>query len=151
MNSEMNLEWKEIVAEWRGGMAFEGKNEVGSSVQMGTLDGKPGVSPMELLLLGLAGCTGMDVAHILRKKRQPLQDLRVNLRARRADQHPKVYTEIEITYLLWGEGLSRKAIEQAIQLSEGKYCSASAMLGKTAAIKSTYQILAPGEKIMSYK
>ncbi len=138
-------EWKEVSAVWRGEMAFEGKNQTGGSVQMGTLDGKPGVSPMELLLLGVAGCTGVDVVNILSKKRQPLQDLRVVVRAKRADDHPKVYTEIEVTYLLWGEGLSEKAVEQAIELSETKYCSASAMLAKTARIRSQYRILAPGE------
>ena len=145
MNSKTNSEWQEVIAEWRGGIAFEGQNEIGGRVQMGNLDGKPGIAPMELLLLSLAGCTGVDVAHILRKKRQPLQDLRVKVRAKRAPQHPKVYTEIEVIYLFWGEGLSTKAIEQAIQLSEEKYCSASAMLRKTASIKSTYQIIAPDE------
>jgi putative redox protein len=141
----MDSEWKEVSAEWRGEMAFEGKNQTGGSVQLGTLDGKPGVSPMELLLIGVAGCTGVDVVNILGKKRQPLQDLRVVVRAKRADDHPKVYTEIEVTYLLWGAGLSEKAVEQAIELSETKYCSASAMLGKTARITSKYRILAPGE------
>jgi putative redox protein len=143
----MSALWKEVVAEWRGDTTFIGKNVVGGSVQMGELDGQPGISPMELLLTGLAGCTGVDVALILGKKRQPLDDLQVRVRGKRADQHPKVYTEIVIEYWLWGEGLSEKAIEQAIALSEEKYCSASAMLGAKAQIISSYRILAPGESI----
>ena len=141
----MSAEWREVVAEWQGESAFLGKNNEGGVVQMGTLDGKPGISPMELLLVGLAGCTGVDVALILGKKKQPLQDLHVRVRGKRVDEHPRVYDEIEIEYLLWGEGLSEKAIEQAIQLSEEKYCSASAMLGKTARLTSRYRILKPGE------
>ena len=132
-----------LTAEWQGDMAFIGKNETGGSVQMGTVNNKPGVSPMELLLAGLAGCTGIDVIHILRKKRILLHDFRVTLRAKRAENHPKIYTEIDINYMLWGQDLSTKDVEQAIQLSEEKYCSASAMLGKTAKISSSYQILAP--------
>ena len=141
----MSDQWVEISAKWAGEMGFIGENARGGVVQMGTVDGKPGVAPMEMLLVGLAGCTGVDVVHILRKKRAPLEDLRVRVRARRADQHPKVYVEIEIEYLLWGD-LKPKDVEQAIQLSEEKYCSASAMLGKTAEIRSTYQILPPEER-----
>lgn len=141
----MSSEWKEVVAEWQGEMAFIGKNQTGGSVQMGVIDGQPGVSPMELLLVGLAGCTGIDVAHILKKKRAVLDDLKVRVRAKRADDHPMVYTQIEIEYLLWGQNLDPKAVEQAIELSEEKYCSASAMLGKTAELHSSYRILASGE------
>ncbi|HIE57741.1 MAG TPA: OsmC family peroxiredoxin [Anaerolineales bacterium] len=126
-------------------MGFIGQNTRGGTVQMGEIDGQPGIAPMEMLLLGLAGCTGVDVAHILRKKRAHLDDLEITVRAWRADQHPKVYVEIEIQYLLWGD-LKPKDVEQAIQLSEEKYCSASAMLGKTAKIHSTYKILPPEER-----
>ena len=108
---------------------------------MGKLGDQKGLSPMEMLLAGLAGCTGIDVALILGKKRQKLEDFEVKIRAKRANDHPMVYTEIEVKYLLWGEDLSEKAIRQAINLSEEKYCSVSAMLGKTAEIHSSYQIL----------
>jgi len=143
----MSSKWVTLTAEWQGEMAFIGKNEKDGSVQMGVVDGVPGVSPMELLLFGLAGCTGVDVVHILGRMRLPLDDFRVTVRAKRADDHPKVFTEIEIAYLLWGQDLTAKAVEQAIALSEEKYCSASAMLGKAARIRSTYRILAPGETI----
>ncbi|MBN1667739.1 MAG: OsmC family protein [Anaerolineales bacterium] len=141
----MSSEWKEVIAEWQGEMAFIGKNQAGGRVQMGEIDGQAGVSPMELLLVGLAGCTGVDVVHILKKKRAPLEDLKVRVRAKRAADYPMVYTHIEIEYLLWGQELDPKAVEQAIQLSEEKYCSASAMLGKTAQLHSSYRILAPGQ------
>ncbi|MEN8173626.1 MAG: OsmC family protein [Chloroflexota bacterium] len=143
----MSTDWVTLTADWGGEMAFLGKNEKGGSVQMGAVDGVPGVSPMEMLLFGLIGCSGVDVVHILRKKRLTLDDFRLAVRAKRAPNHPKVYTEIEISYMLWGSDLTPKAVEQAIELSEEKYCSASAMLGKTAKISSTYQILAPGETI----
>jgi putative redox protein len=143
----MTSEWKEVVAEWKGGDAFIGSNPRGGTVQMGVLDGKPGIGPMEMLLLGVAGCTGIDITSILQKKRQPLQDMRIRVCGKRADTYPMVYTEIEVTYYLWGDDLSAKAVEQAIQLSEEKYCSASAMLRATARFRSSYQILAPGETI----
>jgi putative redox protein len=142
----MSSDWSEVAAQWNGEMSFTGTNSKGGSIQMGSLEGKPRVSPMEMLLLGAAGCTGVDVVHILRKMRQSLTDLQVKVRAKRADDHPKVYTEIEILYLLWGDDLSEKAVKQAIQLSEDKYCSASVMLGKTAEMRSSYRILNPGEK-----
>jgi putative redox protein len=141
----MKSEWTEIAAEWRGDLAFSGTNATGGSVQMGDLKVKAGIRPMEMLLLGVAGCTGIDVVNILRKKRQPLEDLRVEVRAKRADDHPRVYTEIEIAYLLTGEGLNSTAVEQAIELSERKYCSASVMLGRTAKISSSYRLISGGD------
>lgn len=140
----MDDEWREVIAEWKGDSAFIGRDPAGGEVQMGTLNGRPGISPMELLLVGLAGCTGVDIASILTKKRQPLQDLKVCVRGKRANAHPKVYTEIEVIYLLWGDGINPAAVEQAIQLSEEKYCSASAMMRNMACIRSSYRILEPG-------
>ena len=142
----MSQEWKEVSAEWQGEMGFTGKNQTGGSIQIGTIGQQIGVSPMELLLLGVAGCTGVDIIHILRKKRILLDQFEVRVRGKRADDHPKIYTEIEIEYLLWSEDLSPKAVEQAIELSEDKYCSASAMMSKSAEIRSSYRILAPDEK-----
>ena len=143
----MNNEWKEAVAEWRGESVFVGKNTTGGSVQMGTLDNHPGISPMELLLLSVAGCTGVDVASILMKKRQPFQDFQVRVRGKRADTYPRVYTNIEISYHLWGNDIDPKAVEQAIKLSEEKYCSVSAMLKTSAEISSTYIVHSPGKEI----
>lgn len=134
----MMEEWKEIVAEWHGENTFMGKNQAGGMVQMGSLDGKAGVGPMELLLVALAGCTGMDIVSILTKKRQPLKDFQVKVRGKRASDYPKIWSEIEVTYLLWGENIDPKAVEQAIQLSEEKYCSVGLMLEATATIRSNY-------------
>lgn len=141
----MDSQWREIEAEWQGGGTFIGRNAVGGTVQMGKLDDRPGVSPMELILVGLAGCTGVDIVDILTKKRQPLKALKVNVRGKRSEDHPKIYKEIEVTYLIWGEGIDPNAVERAILLSKEKYCSVSAMLGSVAVIRSSYQILNPVE------
>lgn len=141
----MTEEWKEVSATWKGGMTFIGENAEGGVVQMGSLGDQPGIGPMQLALVALAGCTGMDVVSILKKKRAPLADFKVKVRGKRADDYPMVYTHIEVEYLLWGEGLKARDVEQAIALSEEKYCSVSIMLGKTAAIRSSYRILAPGQ------
>jgi putative redox protein len=137
--------WTEITAAWKGDMTFVGQNNAGGTVQIGTLDGKPGVGPMQLLLMGLAGCTGVDILGILQKKRTKLTDMKVRVAAKRADDYPMIWTDIKVTYLLWGEDVKPKDVEQAIQLSEEKYCSVGIMLGKSAKIKSEYRILKPGE------
>ena len=103
------------------------------------------LTPMEMVLGALAACTGVDVVSILNKKRVAFQDIKVNVRAKRADEHPKVYTECQIEYLFWGENIKEKDIEQAIKLSEEKYCSVSAMLKNTASFEYTYKILKPGQ------
>ena len=141
----MDNPWREVEAEWQGDGTFIGRNATGGSVQMGTIDDVPGVSPMQLVLVGLAGCTGVDIVDILEKKRQPLKAFKVKVRGKRAEEYPKVYKEIEITYLLWGVGIEPKAVEQAIKLSEEKYCSVGAMLRSVANIRSTYRILSPEE------
>jgi putative redox protein len=88
---------------------------------------------MELVLIGLCGCTGYDVASILRKKREPFTRLEVHAEAERASSPPTVYTEIRLTYTVGGK-VSHKAVEDAVRLSEEKYCSVAAMLNKTARI-----------------
>ena len=137
----MKSEWKEIEVEWEGERAFTAVNPSGDNLLMGRLGDKQGFSPIEMLLVGLAGCTAYDVIHILAKKRQLPTQFKVTVRGKRGDDHPKVYNEIEIDYLLWGDTLTEKAVQQAIKLSEEKYCSASAMLGKTASISSSCRII----------
>jgi putative redox protein len=114
----MSGPWREVIAEWQGGLAFLGSNATGGTVQMNSFDDKAGLSPMELLLASLAGCTGSDVASILEKKHKSLENFIIKVQGKRAEEHPKVYTEINILYLLWGEDLDRKSVEQAIQLSQ---------------------------------
>lgn len=140
--------WKEVVAEWIGDDVFVGRNPTGGIVQIGSLEDRPGIGPMEMLLLGVAGCTGMDITSILRKQRQPLEKFEVRVRGLRSGTYPKVYTEINVTYVLWGEGINLRSVEQAIQLSEEKYCSASIMMRAAGAkFHSAYRVLAPGETL----
>ena len=143
----MANQWREIEAEWQGGGAFIGRNVSGGMVQMGKLNDQPGVSPMELLLVGLAGCTGVDIVDIMAKKREPLKALKVRVRGKRSEDFPQIYKEIEITYLIWGEGIKSKSVEQAIQLSEDKYCSVGVMLSAVADIHSSYQIFSSEELV----
>ena len=135
--------WREASATWKGGLNFTGENDKGGTVQLGPKN--ESIGPMQLLLVGLAGCTGIDIITILEKKRVAPTDLKVKVRGKRADTFPMVYTDIEVEYLLWGDDLKVRDVEQAIKLSEQKYCSVSIMLGKTSKITSTYKILKPGE------
>jgi putative redox protein len=144
----MDNSWREVIADWQGETSFIGLNKTGGTVQMGTVNGNPGVSPMELILAGLAGCTGMDIASILLKQRQPFIDLKVQVRGKRASDYPMVFTEFDVTYFIWGEGIDPEAVERAIHLSEEKYCSVGIMLGKAAPITSSYRILKPGEAVV---
>lgn len=135
----------EITATWKGELTFVGQNAAGGTIQMGVLDGKPGIGPMQLLLVAIAGCTGEDLVSILQKKRKKLADIQVQVSGKRADDYPMVWTHIHITYLIWGEDIKTKEVEQAIELSETKYCSVGLMLGKSSKITSEYRILKPGE------
>jgi len=139
--------WTEITTHWQGEMAFSASNEAGGQVQLSNQDGSPAVGPMQLLLAALGGCTGMDIVSILKKKRLDLADFKVVVRSRRAEDYPMVWQEIEVTYLLWGNDLKARDVEQAIELSEEKYCSVGIMLGKAAPIHSSYKILKPGEPV----
>jgi putative redox protein len=141
--------WRKIEVDWQGETAFIGHNSGGVSVQMGKLEGRPGISPVELVLIGLAGCTGMDIVDILRKMRQPFDAVKVKVQGKQAPDYPMIYEKIEVTYYIWAEGIKPKAVERAIQLSEQKYCSVSAMLCCSAEISSQYHILRPGESIES--
>ncbi len=141
----MTSNWKEISTTWEGDKIFVGSNDGGGTVTTGSTKDGNILSPMELLLVGMAGCTGVDVVGILNKKRVSLSDFKINVRGKRADTYPMVYTEIEVEYLFWSENLIAKDAEQAINLSKEKYCSASVMLGKTANLTSTYKIFEPGE------
>lgn len=135
--------WREVSATWNEDLNFTGMSDKGGIVQMGPLDDS--IGPMQLLLTGLAGCTGIDIISILKKKKVAPTNFKVNVRGKRAETFPMVYTDIEVEYILWGENLKERDVEQAIKLSEQKYCSVSIMLGKTSKISSTYKILKPGD------
>ncbi len=133
------VEGMQFVAEGGSGHAIV----LDSTPEVGGRD--TGTRPMELVLMGLAGCTAMDVAYILRRKRQPLKGLEVNVSAERADKHPRVYTKIHVEYIIYGN-VSEKAAVRAIELSENTYCSASAILRKTAEMTWSYKIIRDGEE-----
>lgn len=141
----MDNAWREVTGEWIGEHAFMARNNSGGAIQMGTIGDKAGLSPMELILAGVAGCTGVDVVDILIKKREPLEALKVIVRGNRVDSFPRIYKEIEVLYVIWGNGINPASVEQAINLSEEKYCSVSAMLRGVAEIRSSYKILDSGE------
>lgn len=129
----------EASAIWKGKLAFSGKAGSGFTLPMDTSpesggDGE-GFRPLELLLVGLAGCTAMDVISILEKKRQEVTGFEVRVNGERAGDHPKVFTQIVVEYIVQGHNLDRAAVERAVELSETKYCSASAMLRKAATIE----------------
>lgn len=100
-----------------------------------------GVRPMELLLAGLGGCTGMDVVSILRKKRQRFTGVSVHVRGEKAENHPMRFTKIHVEYEVRGYGLSEQAVKRSIELSMNKYCSVSATLGGTAEIEHSFRIV----------
>ncbi len=100
-----------------------------------------GFRPMELLLAGLAGCTGMDVISILRKKRQQVTAYEVHVTGRRAEDYPMVFVEISVEHVVTGHHLQAEAVARAIELSEERYCGAGAMLGKVARLTHTYRIV----------
>ncbi|HEX8815354.1 MAG TPA: OsmC family protein [Terriglobales bacterium] len=126
----------EADAKWIEGFKFDAVAKSGHHI---TVDGdsKAGNSPTELVLIGLVGCTGYDVVSILKKKREPLTSLEVTAEADRATTPPTVFTEIRIVYKVGGK-VSQKAVEDAVKLSEEKYCSVAAMLNQTA--KISYRI-----------
>jgi putative redox protein len=126
----------EAKTRWIQEQRFEGISTSAHGIVVDA-DKKTGNSPMELVLIGLCGCTSSDVVSILRKKREPFTSVEVRAQAERAPDPPTVYTEIRLIYRVGGK-VSRKAVEDAVRLSEEKYCSVAAMLSKTA--KITYSI-----------
>jgi len=130
---------------WVEGAMMVGESDSGHAVVM---DGPAehggrnlGLRPMEMLLLGMGGCSQFDVVHILRKGRHEVRLCEVELEAQRADGEPKVFTRIHMHFRLAGPDLREKAVERAIRLSAEKYCSASIMLGATAEITHDFELL----------
>ena len=129
---------------WEGGMRFAGAGESGATL---TLDARPehggtgqGPSPMETLLLALAGCTGMDVVSVLGKMRAPFAGLEIRVSGDRADEHPRVFTRIRLEYIFRGKDLKPEQAGRAVKLSQTKYCSVSAMLRASAELTYTWRI-----------
>jgi putative redox protein len=129
---------------WNGGLSFTGTADTGFTVPLGAKaevgGDEDGFRPMELIAIGLAGCTAMDVISILRKKRQQVKAFEVQVNAERADKHPKVFTGAVIEYFVSGHGLIESAVKRAIELSATRYCPAQTMLGKVFPITLKYYI-----------
>lgn len=130
--------------KWVQDATFIGESGSGHAVVM---DGPPehggrnlGARPMEMLLLGMGGCSAFDVVHILKRSRQPVTDCVAELQAERAEAEPRVFTRIHVHFIVTGKGLDEKRVARAVSLSADRYCSASIMLGKTADITHDYEI-----------
>lgn len=134
--------------KWVENVSFIAESGSGHALVM---DGAPegggrnmGPRPMEVVLMGTGGCTAYDVVHILRKSRAPVTDCVIEIDAERADEDPKVFTKIHFHFIVTGNGLKPAQVERAVHLSAEKYCSASIMLGKTAAISHDFEIRETG-------
>lgn len=125
-----------VKARWDHELRFEGVGSAAHTVMMDG-DSKLANSPMELVLIALCGCTAVDVVNILQKKREPFTTVEVSAEAEKAPTPPRVYTKITLRYRVGGK-VSRKAVDDAVRLSEEKYCSVAAMLNRTA--KISYEI-----------
>ncbi len=135
------------------GVCWVGETGSGHGV---VIDGPPdiggrnlGVRPMELVLLGVGSCSAMDVVHILRKSRQAVTDCVVELKARRAETDPKVFTDIHMHFIVTGDGLKEAQVKRAVELSADKYCSASIMLKATVNITHSHEIRAAAPGVAS--
>lgn len=129
---------------WVADKTFTGQTESGHSIVIGTADGdgpKPGPSAMELVLMGAGSCSAWDVVEILKKGRQAVDDVIVELDADRAEEAPKVFTRIHLHFIVKGRGLEIKRVGRAIDLSVEKYCSATAMLEKTAVVTHDFEVI----------
>lgn len=134
--------------KWVENVSFIAESGSGHALVM---DGAPegggrnlGPRPMEVVLMGTGGCTAYDVVHILRKSRAPVTDCVVEINAERAEEDPKVFTKIHFHFIVTGNGLKPAQVERAVHLTAEKYCSASIMLGKTAAITHDFEIRETG-------
>jgi putative redox protein len=133
-----------VRVKWIDGVSFVGESETGHAVVM---DGAPengghntGMRPMEMLLIGMGGCTSFDVVAILKKARQPIVNCVAEIDAVRADEIPKVFTKIHVHFVVTGDNLNETQVERAVKLSAEKYCSASIMLSKSVEITYDFEV-----------
>lgn len=136
----------EANVRWAGRMTFVGRAGSNHVVPM---DSGPefggdnsATKPMELLLIGLGGCTGMDIVPLLKKMRQDVTAVEINVTAERSEEHPKPYTKIDIEYVVTGQDVEEDKVKRAVELSQEKYCSVSAMLRKSCPLNFTWRIVA---------
>jgi putative redox protein len=133
---------KKAIVEWAGPDFFIGTSASGHAVVFDTDTVRSSApSPMEMLLLSLGSCTAVDVVSILQKKRAKITGYRAEIKGARRDEHPRSYTQITVHHIVRGTGLTQKAVAQAVQLSDEKYCSVAATLRPTATIVSSFEII----------
>ena len=141
MTDQANADTRVARLRYAGGEAFVGESHSGHAmVTSFGHDKVTAASPMELLLIALGGCTGADVISILEKKRQRVTGYEIEVRAERRAEHPRIYTAIHVVHRLRGRAIDPKAVQHAIELSETKYCSVSAMLSSSAQLSMSYEI-----------
>jgi len=141
----MNAKNPKAVVRFAGDELFIGTTPSGHSVTFDTNSERSvAPSPVEILLVALGSCTGVDVVSILAKKRQVVTNYAVEVSGERRDEYPRSYTSMKVHHILTGVGLSEKAVAQAIELSETKYCSVAATLRPTVEIQSTFEIIEAG-------
>jgi putative redox protein len=124
---------------WTDGFQFVARAENGPGLLLDSSDGGSGPTPMQMVLMGVAGCTAMDVVSILKKKRADIRDLQVNISGDQAEEHPKRYTDINIEFVVHGKGVKPADVERSIELSVTKYCSAMASVN--ANVAHTFRIV----------
>ena len=139
--SEQSTEIKIARLRYAGGEAFVAESQSGHAIVTSVAHDKlTAPSPMEMLLIALGGCTGADVVSILEKKRQRVTGYSIEVRGERRAEHPRVYTKIEVAHYVRGHAIDPKAVQHAVELSETKYCSVSAMLGASASISMRFEV-----------
>ena len=135
----------EASVRWAGRMTFIGKAGTNHLVPMDTapeFDGDSSATkPLELLLIALGGCTGMDIVPLFKKMRQDVTAVELNITAERSEEHPKVYTRIDLEYVVTGKALEEEKVKRAIELSQEKYCSVSAMLKRACPVSYTIRVI----------
>lgn len=138
----MSTENPKAVVQFAGDDLFIGVSPSGHAITIDTDRGRNSApSPVELLLLALGSCTGVDVVSILQKKRQSLSHYRIEVRGERREEHPRSYSRMEVHHIVTGRNISERSLAQAIELSEQKYCSVAATLRPTAEIVSSFEII----------
>lgn len=140
MSAQSTSETKIARLRYAGGEAFVAESQSGHAMVTSFGHELAAPSPMELLLIALGGCTGADVVGILEKKRQRVTGYEIEVRAERRAEHPRIYTRIEVVHRVRGHSVDPKAVAHAVELSETKYCSVSAMLGASAELSMRYEI-----------
>lgn len=136
----------DITARLAGGMRFDVETGSGAAIRLDMAAGEggegAGAQPMEMLLVGLAGCAGMSNLLILRNRKQDVRAYEIHIHGERAAAHPRIFTEITVEHVITGKEITPAVVERAMELTEQKYCGASVMLEKTAHISHTYRIIA---------